>query len=164
LGSGGLFLRKVRARVSEEPTGFVWVEKGKLAASGYPASKSQVRWLARQGIGAILTLTPSPLPDSYVEGLGLDVGHVPMEDHQPPAAASLDEGVAFIQGELGRGKAVVVHCLAGEGRTGCVLAAYMVKDRGLGAPDALRVIRKAKPSFVERSQERAVLAYNPKSS
>ncbi|MGD1055137.1 MAG: protein tyrosine phosphatase, partial [Nitrososphaerales archaeon] len=66
MGTGGLFLRKLRARVSDQPTGFVWVEKGKLAGSGYPASRSQLEWLRNQGIKAILTLTEDPLPGQWL--------------------------------------------------------------------------------------------------
>jgi rhodanese/phosphatase family protein len=159
LGTGGLFLRKLRAKVSDEPTGFVWVEKGRLAASGYPSSRGQVEWLIAQGIGSILTLTPDPLPPEYTEGLPLELGHVPMQDHGPPRAASLDEAVSFIKESERSGRAVVVHCLAGEGRTGCVLAAYEIKVKGMGAAEALESIRQVKPEFVERSQEKAVFDY-----
>jgi protein-tyrosine phosphatase len=57
------------------------------------------------------------------------------------------------------GKTILVHCLAGEGRTGCVLAAYLIKDRGVSADEAIKVLRRIKPSFVERDQEKAVLNY-----
>lgn len=161
MGTGGIFLRKLRAKVVEEPTGFVWVEKGKLAASGYPASRAQVQWLVNQGISSILTLTPAPLPAEFVEGFGLELGRVPMEDHKAPAQESLERAASFIQDEMGRGRVVLVHCLAGEGRTGCAIAAYMIKDRGLNPSDALRKIRTAKPAFVEHLQEGVVLAYKP---
>lgn len=161
MGFGGIFLRKLRATVLEEPTGFVWVEKSKLAASGYPASRGQVKWIAGQGIQSILTLTPQPLPSDLVDGLGLHLGHVPMEDHKEPNPASLDAGVKFIESQLAEGNAVLVHCIAGEGRTGCVMAAYVMKSRGLSAAEALAEIRRVKPAFVEYSQEKAILNYKP---
>jgi len=159
LGTGGLFLRKLRARVSDHPTGFVWVEKGKLAGSGYPASRSQLEWLRDQGIRAILTLTENSLPGQWLDGLALEVLHVPMKDHQAPDAASLDEAATFIRDKVKDGKTTLVHCLAGEGRTGCVLAAYLIKERGIAADEAIRTLRRIKPSFVEREQEEAVLDY-----
>jgi protein-tyrosine phosphatase len=156
LGTGGVFLRKLRAKVAAEPTGFVWVQEGRLAGSGYPASKSQVEWLVRAGINSILTLTVDPLPFGFTRNLDVVIGHVPMEDHRPPSIDSMNRAVEFIEGQLAAGKTVLVHCLAGEGRTGCVLAAYLVKTRGLDADGALAEIRRAKPQFVERRQERAV--------
>lgn len=159
MGTGGLFLRKLRAKVSDEPTGFVWIENGKLAGSGFPASRSQVEWLAANGIDTILTLTPNSIPDSSLRGLHMTVEHVPMQDHGVPDFAALDRCASFISNRVGSGDAVLVHCLAGEGRTGCALAAYLIKEKGLGAQAALKLLRKIKPQFVERSQEAAVISY-----
>jgi len=156
LGTGGLFLRKLRAKVAAEPTGFVWVQEGKLAGSGYPASRSQVEWLVKAGIDSVLTLTSDPLPAEFTRGLDVVMGHVPMQDHQPPSIDSMDRAVGFVEAQLATRKAVLVHCLAGEGRTGCVLAAYLIKTKGTDADAAMAEIRKVKPRFVEWRQESAV--------
>ena len=151
-----MFLRKLRARVAREPTGFVWVEEGKLAGSGYPASRAQVEWLMKAGIRSILTLTENPLLEDWTRGLDLVGGHVPMADHRPPDVESMQRGVEFILDQVGKGRPVLVHCLAGEGRTGCVLAAYLIQTRRIGADEAMAALRKTKPQFVERRQEKAV--------
>ena len=156
MGTGGVIFRKIRAGIADEPTGFAWIEKGRLAATGFPAGRNQVLWLTRQGVTSILTLTEKPLPSEWTSGLNLDLKHVAMRDHAPPRIESLNESVEYIQEELGRGKCVAVHCLAGEGRTGSVLAAYMIEERGLTAAEALGKLREIKPAFVERSQEKAV--------
>jgi atypical dual specificity phosphatase len=156
---GGLFLRKLRARVADEPTGFAWVEKGRLAGSGYPASRAQVEWLVNAGIGSILSLTENPLPADFSEGLDVKVGHVSMKDHQAPSVDQMEKGVEFIEAQMKEGKAVLVHCLAGEGRTGCVLSAYLIKDKRMTVSDALKTLRAIKPAFVEWAQEKAVVDY-----
>ena len=154
-----MFLRRLRARVSDQPTGFVWVEKEKLAASGYPASRGQLVWLVGQGIDSILTLTPEPLPGEWVRGLPLEVKHLPMMDHHVPSVDTLEGGASFIQSQVDKGKTVLVHCLAGEGRTGCVLVAYLVRDRAIGVAEALEILRDIKPRFVEWAQEKSLLEY-----
>ena len=159
MGTGGLFLRRLRARVSDHPTGFVWVEKGRLAGSGYPASRSQLKWLRAQGIRTILTLTENSLPSQWLDGLAFEVRHVPMKDHHAPDTASLEEAAIFVWDKVRDGKTTLVHCLAGEGRTGCVLAAYLIKERGVAADEAIKVLRRIKPGFVEGNQEKAVLDY-----
>jgi len=159
LGTGGLFLRKLRAKVSDQPTGFVWVDRAKLAGSGYPASRRQLEWLQGQGIMTILTLTESPLPSRWLAGLGLEVRHIPMKDHMPPDSGGLGEAASFIGDRVNEGRTTLVHCLAGQGRTGCVLAAYLVKDRGMTAEEAIETLRRIKPSFIEREQEAAVAEY-----
>jgi atypical dual specificity phosphatase len=151
-----MFLRKLRAKVDDRPTGFVWVKDRVLAGSGYPASRAQVAWIVKNGIGSILSLTEEPLPAQWTEGLGLKVGHVPMKDHQPPDLDSIDRSVRFIEGQEQEGRAVLVHCLAGEGRTGCVLAAYIIRTGKMGAEQALATLRALKPEFVEWRQENTV--------
>lgn len=156
MGTGGVFLRKLRAKVEDTPTGFVWVEDRTLAGSGYPASRSQVAWLARNGIGSILSLTERPLPSEWAAGTDLVIRHVPMKDHELPSVESMAEGVKFIESQRASGRPVLVHCLAGEGRTGCVLSAYLIRSRGLAPDQAIRELRSIKPEFVETRQEKAV--------
>jgi len=160
LGTGGLFLRKLRARVADEPTGFVWIEKGKLAGSGYPASRKQLEWIAAQGIDVVLTLTEKPLPTELTDCIEMEFVHLSMRDHGVPDPSTLDQGVALVQTRIGEAKNVLVHCLAGEGRTGCVLAAYLIVTRKLSGDQAISILRDIKPTFVEWRQEAAVRNYS----
>ncbi|MDG7008989.1 MAG: dual specificity protein phosphatase family protein [Nitrososphaerota archaeon] len=162
MGIGGKLLRRLRAKVEDRPTGFVWVEDQSLAGTGYPASRSQVEWLVKNGIGSILSLTEEPLPHPWVEGLALVVEHVPMKDHEAPTVDSMDRGARFIEGELKAGRTVAVHCLAGEGRTGCVLSAYLIRTEGLTADQAMAKLRSLKPGFVEPKQEAVVYDFATK--
>ena len=159
MGTGGLFLRKVRARISDQPTGFLWVEHGKVAASGYPASRRQLEWVKRQGIDTVLTLTENPLPAEWTTGISMSFEHVPMDDHAPPSLESLGEAVSVVQGEVRRDRKVLVHCLAGQGRTMCVIAAYLIKDRAAKPQDAIATLRSLRPGAVESGQESAVVDY-----
>ncbi|MDG6954857.1 MAG: dual specificity protein phosphatase family protein [Nitrososphaerota archaeon] len=156
MGAGGVFLRRLRAVVADKPTGFVWAEDTSLAGSGYPASREQIGWLVRNGVGSVLTLTEQPLPAAWTAGFPLDMGHVSMRDHLPPTVESMERAVGFILDRRKEGKTVLVHCLAGEGRTGCVLAAYLIRTRHIGADEAIAALRSLKPEFVERRQESSV--------
>jgi protein-tyrosine phosphatase len=115
-----------------------------------------VEWLARAGISSILTLTVEPLPPDFTKGLNITTGHVPMEDHQPPSVDAMARAVGFIAEQLRAGRATLVHCLAGEGRTGCALAAYLIDARSMSADEALQALRNLKPEFVEGRQVKAV--------
>ncbi|MDA4126785.1 MAG: dual specificity protein phosphatase family protein [Thaumarchaeota archaeon] len=159
MGTGGLFLRKLRANVTARPTGFVWIEKGKLAGSGYPASRKQLEWIAAQGIDVVLTLTEKPLPTELTDGVSMEFVHLSMRDHGAPDPIVLDRGTTLIQTRIDEGKKVLVHCLAGEGRTGCVLAAYLILTRKIDGDEAISFLRAIKPSFVESRQEAAVRSF-----
>lgn len=159
MGTGGVFLRKARARVSDKPTGFLWVERDRLAASGYPASRRQLEWVRRQGVDTVLTLTENPLPAEWTERIQMSFEHIPMRDHAPPSQESLEEAASVVQGELHRSRNVLVHCLAGQGRTMCVVAAYLIKEKGVSPQDAMATLRSLRPGAVERGQEKAVFDY-----
>ena len=148
----GILLRRARALASDEPTGFVWVEEGRLAASGYPASKSQIAWLGRKGINSILSLTEEALPSSWLQK-SMNYLHVPMQDHQPPNQASLESAATRIELELSSGRVVLVHCQAGIGRTMCAIGAYLIRSKGMGADEAIAFLRAIRPGAVERGQE-----------
>ncbi|MDV3278140.1 MAG: dual specificity protein phosphatase family protein [Nitrososphaerales archaeon] len=150
MGTTGYILRRIRAGVADRPTGFVWVQDA-LAASGYLASKRQVAWVGGQGIQRILTLTEFPLPSEWVADF--EVKHVPMKDHKPPSDASLLEASAYIDESVRAGKRILVHCLAGNGRTMCAVAAYLIRSKGMNADDAITFLRRIRPGAVERRQE-----------
>ena len=159
MGTGGVLLRKLRAKVTDEPTDFGWIYGGKLAASGFPSSKDQVRWLARRGVNSILTLTEFALPAEWLNEEKIKVKQIPIQDHTLPSPDVLDEAASYIEDEVKSGRTILVHCLAGKGRTGLALVAYMMKTEGMTARGAIDLLRKKRPGSVEREQERSVLEY-----
>lgn len=57
-------------------------------------------------------------------------------------------------------QAVAVHCALGFGRTGTMLACYLVKERGLAAGDAIAEVRRLRPGSIETyEQEKAVFQF-----
>ena len=107
----------------------------------------------------LVSLTEDPVPRQWVNDAGMLVVNVPVPDMEPPTDRQLDHLLDTIRRANASGMAVAVHCGAGLGRTGTVLAAYFV-HRGMGAKDAVAKVRELRPGSVETAdQELAVEAF-----
>ena len=138
------------------PQGFSWVDKPRLAAMALPRSLGDLSWLRQQGIQVLLSLTEERPRRSWSDEAGLLVFHEPLEDMEPPGQEPLARAVSAIDRALEREMPVAVHCGAGLGRTGVVLAAWMV-GRGLAARQAIARVRKLRPHSVETEEQEAAV-------
>ncbi len=138
------------------PQGFSWIEKPLLAALARPTSAEDLQWLRRQGIEVLLSLTEDRPRRDWAEETGLLVYHEPLEDMEAPTQDQLDRCVSAIRRATGQNMGLAVHCGAGLGRTGVVLAAYLVAE-GMSAASAISRVRRLRAGSIEtREQEEAV--------
>jgi atypical dual specificity phosphatase len=146
--------------VSDRPTNFSWVTEGKLAGSGLPVTQDEFKWVLDKGIKSIVTVREVPLPSRWIDGTDIDYLHLMVEDYGVPNMEVLDEAVNYIDKKIQSGKPVLVHCAAGKGRTGALLAAYMIKKENLTAEQAIEQIRLMRPGSVQSvTQETALSMY-----
>jgi atypical dual specificity phosphatase len=151
-------MRRLMALFSEKPFNFGWVLED-LAVSGRPVTRSQIQWLLQSGISAILSLTEDRIPPYFLEGLDILYEHIPVPDHHPPYLQDIQRAIEFIDDALSRGRKVLVHCAAGQGRSGTVVAAYVMYKKGLTSDEALYWIRKTRPGSVDPVQEEILRAF-----
>lgn len=138
------------------PFGFSWVDHPHLAALARPDSAADLAWLRQQGVQVVVSLTEDPLPRTWVNDAGLMAVHIPIPDMAAPGERQLALALDTIDRAKRSGMGVAVHCAAGKGRTGTVLAAYFVAA-GLTAAEALGKVRELRPGSVETwEQERAI--------
>lgn len=137
--------------------GFGWVLPDALAGMALPNPDSWSE-LVLEGIGAVVTLTGAVPPGA--QAAGLRTLHHPVLDFGIPDADALDTTLAWMHAEVQDGRAVVVHCRAGLGRTGTVLAAYLGRFTDLSADEAIQRVRALRPRSIEtRDQQAFVRAY-----
>jgi atypical dual specificity phosphatase len=147
-----------------ESLNFSWVIDKELAGSAAPMFSEQLSHLKSQGIRAILRLA-YPGKDDYVldavsvRDAGLVDRQIPVEDYSAPNQDQIREAVAFIEMQLRAKKPVAVSCGAGCGRTGTILACYLVA-RGYTAKDAIETLRAKRPCSIETPpQEESVYEF-----
>ena len=82
--------------------------------------------------------------------------HVPVVDLYPPAPKQIDLCLSAIAKARAKQFGVGVHCGAGLGRTGTLLACYLV-TQDQSAHDAVARIRRLRPGSIETPEQEAAV-------
>lgn len=148
---------------SRGPNGFAWLVPGRLAGAPQPgvvqSMDFDLKALRGCGVTVLITLTENDLPQEPLQRHGLRNLHLPVRDHESPTVAQIQMLLARMSAMLRAGEVLAVHCLAGLGRTGTVLAAWLVRE-GLTADEALRRVRLIDAQYVQsQAQEDLLYAY-----
>jgi atypical dual specificity phosphatase len=136
-----------------EHCSFYWVLKGRLAGAAYPADC--LDWLYRkQGIRALVSLDPLTPDDARrAHQLGLHVATVPIQDFTAGTPEQRHEALARIDAFLTQGLPTLVHCKGGLGRTGMIVALYLVTRHGLAPEAAISKIRRLRDRSIEVEEQ-----------
>ncbi|MDQ6669750.1 MAG: dual specificity protein phosphatase family protein [Chloroflexota bacterium] len=138
---------------------FDWIVPEHLAACVNPRLAGRVLdELRAHRIELLINLHEQPTSDA-LRTTGIREVHLPVRDFTPPSQAQLDDGVETITRALASAQRVAVHCGAGLGRTGTLLAAFFVSE-GYAPADAIEHVRAIRPGSVETAaQEMGVAEY-----
>jgi len=146
------------------PQGFRWIERNKLAATPRPGIGGDLEFdlkaLARVQVDYLVSLEEvMPLDEEAARQQGIHLYHLPIVDMQTPSFAQALQLNQTMHQWLEQGKRVAVHCKAGLGRTGTMLAAYYIAQ-GMNAVDAVQKIRLVDPRMIQSTeQEEFVFRY-----
>jgi len=74
----------------------------------------------------------------------------------------IDYAVDFINEQIKNDHAVMVHCAAGMGRAGTILACYFVKYKKFSADEAIKKIRKERPGSIQSEVQELAIGFYEK--
>lgn len=143
------------------PRGFHWIVPGKLAGCPEPGITAPLEYdldlLRATGITCLITLTEQDLDQAALKRHELFNLHLPIFDREAPTIGQAYMLLIRMQRLMDQGNALAVHCKAGLGRTGTILAAWLVREGGLSATTAIERIRMINRNFIQTQAQETFL-------
>lgn len=130
-----------------------WLIPGEMAGRAGPAKEPwNPQELRAAGFDTVLNLSERPPETEALVAAGLRVHWEPLPTDVPATdetearcVAALPRAGVLLAGEVAAGRRVLVHCFAGQDRTGMLFAYHLMKRDGLAAPAAIARVRTVRP-------------------
>ncbi|MBX3232613.1 MAG: ATP-binding cassette domain-containing protein [Labilithrix sp.] len=143
------------------PRGFFWIVPGRLGGLPRPGIVAELEHdlagLAELGVGVLVTLEESvTVAPERLAAIGVAPIHFPIPDMGAPDVVPAIALCARVAAEMARGRVVALHCRAGLGRTGTLLASQLVWS-GESAVRAIERVRQINPRCIQSDAQIAFL-------
>lgn len=130
------------------PMPFIHPERRMAGGGALDKFRDELPVLHAAGIRAVVSLLNLPGDAPVYESAGFSFVCLPVLDGGVPTPEQAREFIRFVNEQLVADRPVAVHCEAGLGRTGTLLAAYLI-SRGESASAAIERVRAAERAAVE---------------
>jgi atypical dual specificity phosphatase len=138
---------------------FSWLVEGKIAGAALSDSAESLSELRELGIRAVVCLVEWPVDESLMRSMGFEYLQLKVPSFMSPTQEQIDRFIDFVENMEKQGKPVLVCCRMGWGRTGSMLASYLVRN-GFDPEDAIEEVRRTRPRSIESpEQEEAIREY-----
>ncbi|MCA9670333.1 MAG: ATP-binding cassette domain-containing protein [Myxococcales bacterium] len=142
-----------------QPGGFHWILPRQLGGTQQPGllydRQAELQALGRL-CAVLVTLTEEPPDAEELARYGMRSVHFPIEDMGVPELTAAADLCREIDSWLGDGKSTVLHCRAGLGRTGTMLACVLVY-RGENVVRAIDRVRSVNPYYIQSESQLAFI-------
>ncbi|VVD00039.1 unnamed protein product, partial [Leptidea sinapis] len=130
---------------SYPPYNFSWFVEGKIAGMGWPQTVENLNYLADVGITKLITLSPEKLPPILECEKSLKWTEIRIKEFGAPTLKQIIKFIEICKKAEMMGEVVGVHCRHGRGRTGTMLACYLVYFQNLAPERAVLTTRLKRP-------------------
>lgn len=144
---------------SPRSLGFQWIVPGRLGGMHQPGMLNDLDGdlaaVSRLGIDRLITLTEAPLALDGADTHGVAIEHFPIGDMDAPM---MKPCIAFLErlcSEYAAGANLVFHCRGGLGRTGLMLACFLIVRKNLGSGAAIEQVRRTNINYIQSSKQLA---------
>ncbi|MFX0079800.1 MAG: dual specificity protein phosphatase family protein [Candidatus Hermodarchaeota archaeon] len=138
---------------------FSYLIPGVLAGASMPRGRQDLERLVDEGIEVLVTAMEESLDENFVNDVGLEYHYYPVPPFGTPTLQQINEFVALVNTNRAKNRPVAIHCFMGWGRTGTLLAAYLISE-GMSADEAINEVREKRSGSIEtRGQEQILYRY-----
>ena len=133
---------------------FSWVRQGVIAGSAGPVTDRQFEYLLDKGIEVIINLADihyevsDELKDKFY------IYNLSITDYSIPTELNITEFWSTCKKHMNQNNPIVVHCYAGCGRTGTMLALWILLTQQVKTGiEAIHLIRRLRPCSIETEEQ-----------
>ena len=135
---------------------FSWIKDGVLAGSSKPYYEEQFEFLKSEDIQVIINLTEEPHQINDLNAFKLY--NIPIPDFDGPKKDQIEMFLDIYEKHKQANEPILVHCIAGCGRTGTMLAIWLLHKKIVDTPEeAIKRIRELRPCSIETTEQEMII-------
>jgi atypical dual specificity phosphatase len=132
------------------PMPFIHSDRRMACGGALTAFDDELPVVHSDGVRAVVSLLNIPSDALVYEAAGFEFLCLPVPDGGAPTMEQAEEFVRFVTEQRAAARPVAVHCEAGLGRTGTMLATYLI-SQGDSAAAAIQRVRAVERVAIETS-------------
>ncbi len=140
---------------------YYWLKSNKILVGQVPKTSDDIHRLKSLGVGQIISLLEDDygLESTWANTLKVGYKRFSIPDFGTPGLDVLFSIITAMEECIASGHVVYVHCMMGLGRSGTVVASFLVKE-GMKAKDAIKKVRDLRPGSIQtEAQEQLVYLF-----